>query len=101
MFKFIKNIFKKNNKLVYKVLIIREGVLAIISDDKINKSLEGGVDPVKNSVLVCKLTLKDLPLHNREKKVLSSTGALYFYENQDNKISTYKEVYEKVRNIKK
>lgn len=102
MLKYIINIFRKRKKKLYHVLIIRDGVLAIISSEKIQSSIEKyNINPVDNSKLICILELKCLPLHRMEKKMLSKTGAIYFFDNQDNKISTYKEVYEKVRNIKK
>jgi hypothetical protein len=105
MFGFIewfKSLFKRDKNELYQCLILRQGVLTITLKSLREYSIENyKVDPFEKSNLICELRFKELPLHKVEKKVLLAGSVIHFYETQTNTLTSYKDLYEKISNLKK
>lgn len=102
MFNWLRNLFKKESTEIYQCLMLRKGVLTITLKSLRTYSIENyDVDPFENSDLICEMKLKELPLHKIEKKVLLTGSVIHFYNEQQTTFTKYKDLYEKILDIKK
>lgn len=101
MFKWFKSLFKGESTELYQCLMLRQGVITITLKSLRTNSIENyKVDPFDKSDLICEMRFKELPLHKIERKVLLKGNVLHFYSEQHTTLTKYKDLYEKILDIK-